>query len=77
MKGLDDPTPNLESWLKTQHQTISYPRSFAAILNIELGFADLKILTSTQEDDIYVSRDNDRHNFGDIHGSGPFKESLT
>jgi iron complex outermembrane receptor protein len=23
------------------------------------------------EDDIYVSRDNDRHNFGDIHSSGP------
>ena len=26
-----------------------------------------------QEDDIYVSRDNDRHNFGDVHMDGPMK----
>ena len=28
----------------------------------ELGFADLKIVASIQEDDISVTRDNDRHN---------------
>ena len=26
-----------------------------------------------QEDDIYVSRDNDRHNYGDVHASGPME----
>ena len=74
MKGLDDPTPNPREL--AQDSASDYQLSsevIAAILNIELGFADLKILTSTQEDDIYVSRDNDRHNFGDIHGSGPLQ----
>ena len=74
MKGLDDPTPNPREL--AQDSASDYQLSsevLAAILNIELGFADLKILTSTQEDDIYVSRDNDRHNFGDVHGSGPLQ----
>ena len=44
---------------------------FAGIFNTDLGFANLKILASMQEDDIYVSRDNDRHNFGDVHANGP------
>ena len=30
-----------------------------------LGFANLKVMASSQEDDISVDRDNDRHNFGD------------
>tara|TARA_B100001287_G_scaffold131726_1_gene110975 strand:+ start:11 stop:2338 length:2328 start_codon:yes stop_codon:yes gene_type:complete len=74
MKGLDDPTPNPREL--AQDSASDYQLSsevLAAILNIELGFADLKVLTSTQEDDIYVSRDNDRHNFGDVHGSGPLQ----
>ncbi|MDB3997080.1 TonB-dependent receptor [Gammaproteobacteria bacterium] len=72
MKGLDDPTPNPRKL--AQDSASDYQLSseiIAAILNVELGFADLKILASAQEDDIYVSRDNDRHNFGDVHGSGP------
>ena len=74
MKGLDDPTPNPRKL--AQDSASDYQLSseiIAAILNVELGFADLKILASSQEDDIYVSRDNDRHNFGDVHGSGPLE----
>ncbi len=74
MKGLDDPTPNPRRL--AQDSASDYQLSsevLAAILNVELGFADLKILGSIQEDDIYVSRDNDRHNFGDVHGSGPLE----
>jgi len=74
MKGLDDPTPNPRKL--AQDSASDYELSseiIAAILNVELGFADLKILASSQEDDIYVSRDNDRHNFGDVHGSGPLE----
>ena len=72
MKGLDDSTSNPRRL--AQDSASDYKLSsevIAAILNVELGFADLKILASTQEDDIYVSRDNDRHNFGDVHASGP------
>ena len=74
MKGLDDPTSNPRRL--AQDSASDYQLSsevLAAILNVELGFADLKILGSIQEDDIYVSRDNDRHNFGDVHGSGPLE----
>ena len=74
MKGLDDPTPNPRKL--AQDSASDYQLSseiIAAILNVEIGFADLKILASSQEDDIYVSRDNDRHNFGDVHGSGPLE----
>ncbi|MDC1183816.1 TonB-dependent receptor, partial [Gammaproteobacteria bacterium] len=31
-----------------------------------LGFANLKAMASSQDDDISVNRDNDRHNFGDL-----------
>ena len=74
MKGLDDPTTDPRRL--AQDSASDYQLSsevLAAILNVELGFADLKILGSIQEDDIYVSRDNDRHNFGDVHGSGPLE----
>jgi len=74
MKGLDDSTPNPRKL--AQDSASDYQLSsevIAAILNVELGFADLKVLTSIQEDDIYVSRDNDRHNFGDVHASGPLQ----
>ena len=74
MKGLDDSTTNPREL--AQDSASNYQLSsevLAAILNVELGFADLKILASSQEDDIYVSRDNDRHNFGDVHASGPLQ----
>jgi iron complex outermembrane receptor protein len=74
MKGLDDKTPNPRKL--AQDSASDYKLSseiFGAIFEVDLGAANLKILASTQEDDIYVVRDNDRHNFGDVHASGPLE----
>ena len=72
MKGLDDQTPNPRKL--AQDSMSDYQLSseiFGAIYEVDLGSVSLKILKSSQEDDIYVVRDNDRHNFGDIHAEGP------
>ncbi|MDC0185093.1 TonB-dependent receptor [Rhodobiaceae bacterium] len=72
MKGLDDQTPNPRKL--SQDSMSDYQLSseiFGAIYEVDLGSVSLKILASSQEDDIYVVRDNDRHNFGDIHAEGP------
>ena len=72
MKGLDDPISDPRKL--SQDSASKYELSsdiLGAILDVELGFAGLKILASKQEDDIYVMRDNDRHNLGDVHSSGP------
>ena len=37
----------------------------ALIYESDLGYANLKIIGSVQEDDVLVVRDNDRHNYGD------------
>ncbi|MFL2723555.1 MAG: TonB-dependent receptor [Gammaproteobacteria bacterium] len=66
MKGIDDPTPNprdLRQDSVSNHELTS--SVFAAIYENDLGFANLKIMASVQEDDISVTRDNDRHNYGD------------
>ena len=72
MKGLDDLTPDPRQ-LRQDSASVYELNSeiFAGIFNMDLGFANLKVLASMQEDDIYVSRDNDRHNFGDVHANGP------
>jgi iron complex outermembrane receptor protein len=74
MKGLDDITPDPRE-LKQDSDSIYKLSSevLAGILDVDFGFANLKVLASIQEDDIYVSRDNDRHNFGDVHASGPLE----
>jgi len=67
MKGIDDPTPNprdLRQDSVSNHELTS--SVFAAIYENDLGFANLKIMASVQEDDISVTRDNDRHNYGDL-----------
>ena len=72
MKGLDDQTPNPRKL--AQDSMSDYQLSseiLGAIYEVDLGSVSLKILASSQEDDIYVVRDNDRHNFGDIHAEGP------
>ena len=72
MKGLDDQTPDPRKL--AQDSMSDYQLSseiFGAIYEVDLGSVSLKILASSQEDDIYVVRDNDRHNFGDIHAEGP------
>ena len=72
MKGLDDPTPDPRQLRQDSASVYELTSEiFAGIFNTDLGFANLKILASMQEDDIYVSRDNDRHNFGDVHANGP------
>ena len=66
MKGIDDPSPDprdLSQDSISNHELTS--KIFAAIYESDLGYANLKIMASMQEDDISVSRDNDRHNFGD------------
>ena len=66
MKGIDDPTPNPRDLMQdsvSNHELTS--SVFAAIYENDLGFANLKIMASVQEDDISVTRDNDRHNYGD------------
>ena len=72
MKGLDDPTPDPRQLRQDSASVYELTSEiFAGIFNTDLGFANLKILASMQEDDIYVMRDNDRHNFGDVHADGP------
>ena len=67
MKGIDDLSSKDER--KLSQDTLSNQKLtskvFAAIYESDLGYANLKILASIQEDDILVDRDNDRHNFGD------------
>ena len=67
MKGIDDLSSKDER--KLSQDTLSNQKLtskvFAAIYESDLGYANLKILASIQEDDISVERDNDRHNFGD------------
>ena len=66
MKGIDDPTPNVRDLRQdtiSNHELTS--SVFAAIYESDLGYANFKIMASIQEDDISVTRDNDRHNFGD------------
>ena len=72
MKGLDDPTPDPRKLRQDSASAYELTSEiFAGIFNTDLGFANLKVLASMQEDDIYVTRDNDRHNYGDVHANGP------
>ena len=66
IRGIDDQSPGMR---KLSQNTISKQELTSSIVAMifesDLGFANLKILASSQEDDISVTRDNDRHNFGD------------
>ncbi|MBR51676.1 MAG: TonB-dependent receptor, partial [Gammaproteobacteria bacterium] len=66
IRGIDDQSPGMR---KLSQNTISEQKLtssvVAMIFESDLGFANLKVLASSQEDDISVTRDNDRHNFGD------------
>ena len=67
IRGIDDQSPGMR---KLSQNTISKQeltsKVIAMIFETDLGYASLKILASSQEDDISVTRDNDRHNFGDL-----------
>ena len=66
LRGIDDQTSGMRNLAQ---DTISNQeltsKVFAAIFENDLGYANLKIVASKQEDDISVTRDNDRHNYGD------------
>ncbi|MDA7857683.1 TonB-dependent receptor [Gammaproteobacteria bacterium] len=66
MKGVDDASSDPRELYQdslSKHDLTSLV--IGAIYERDLGFANLKAMASTQEDDISVDRDNDRHNFGD------------
>ena len=66
MRGIDDQSGDLR---KLSQDTISKQelssKVLAFVYESDLGFASLKAMASSQEDDVLVVRDNDRHNFGD------------
>ena len=71
IKGIDDQTPGarkLSQDTRSNYELTS--KLLAAIYEADLGNSTFKGLASWQEDQILVVRDNDRHNFGDIHIGG-------
>ena len=78
MRGIDDQTAGIrhlaQDTLSNQELT---SKVFAAIYEQDLGYASLKILASSQEDDISVTRDNDRHNLGETVAAIPGLEGTT
>ena len=66
MRGIDDQNSNMRKLSQdtvSQHELSSMVA--AAIYESDLGYANLKIIASVQEDDVLVVRDNDRHNYLD------------
>jgi len=66
MRGIDDQTSGMRKLSQdtvSQHELSSMV--VAAIYESDLGYANLKIIASVQEDDVLVVRDNDRHNYLD------------
>tara|TARA_B100001175_G_scaffold317935_1_gene337830 strand:- start:3665 stop:5989 length:2325 start_codon:yes stop_codon:yes gene_type:complete len=66
IRGIDDQSPGMRKLSQNTVSNQQLTSSLAAmIFESDLGFASLKVLASVQDDDISVTRDNDRHNFGD------------
>ena len=67
IRGIDDQSSSMR---KLSQDTISKQELtssvFALTYENDLGYANLRVLASVQEDDMLVVRDNDRHNFGDV-----------
>lgn len=64
IKGIDDPTPDEREL--SQDSPSSYELDselYGLIVEYDAGFATIKSLSSYQEDDITILRDNDRHSF--------------
>ena len=72
MKGIDDLTSDPRK-LDQDAPSMQVLTSsiYAAIFEQDLGFANLKVLASSQRDDITVRRDNDRHSYGTTATSIP------
>ena len=65
MKGIDDLTADPRKLAQdAPSEQILTSSVYAAIYESDLGYADLKLIASSQRDDISVRRDNDRHDFG-------------
>jgi iron complex outermembrane receptor protein len=67
LRGIDDPLNNARKLSQdtiSNHELTSFV--LGAIYEKDLGFANLKVMASLQDDDISVTRDNDRHNYGDL-----------
>ena len=66
MKGLDDPTVGARNLKQDSLSELKLTSSvLAGIYEKDLGFANLKVLASSQSDSISVRRDNDRHFYQD------------
>ena len=66
MKGLDDPTVGARNLKQDSLSELKLTSSvLAGIYEKNLGFANLKVLASSQSDSISVRRDNDRHFYQD------------
>lgn len=64
IKGIDDPTPgarNLSQDTESSYELES--QVYGLIVEYDMAVATLKSLTSYQDDDITIKRDNDRHSF--------------
>ena len=71
MKGIDDQTPDPRELVQDTEANFQLTSKLAAaILEVGLTNSTLKAIASWQKDDVLVKRDNDRHNFGDIHIGG-------
>tara|TARA_Y200000002_G_scaffold119891_1_gene98267 strand:+ start:177 stop:2576 length:2400 start_codon:yes stop_codon:yes gene_type:complete len=65
MKGLDDTTVGARNLRQDTLSKLTLTSSvLAGIYEKDLGFANLKVLASSQSDSILVERDNDRHVYG-------------
>ncbi len=67
MKGLDDTTVGARNLKQDSLSELKLTSSvLAGIYEKDLGYANLKVLASSQSDSISVRRDNDRHFFEDL-----------
>ena len=72
MRGIDDQTAGIRNLAQnTVSEQELTSKVLAAIYEQDLGYANLKIVASCQDDDISVTRDNDRHNIGETVASIP------
>ncbi len=77
MKGLDDTTVGARNLKQDSLSELKLTSSvLAGIYEKDLGYANLKVLASSQSDSISVRRDNDRHFFDPVTKLGDLAESL-
>ena len=78
MKGIDDTTPGIRNLKQDSLSSLELSTSlFAGIYETDLGYANLKVLASIQQDFISVDRDNDRHVYNDASPSLPGVSTYT